>query len=95
MKNVKVGHMGMLVWRESDERATWRYCIADNVFDDRIEFLVDGAANYVHVLNSEEDENSIIENQKPDSALVMLYKNGEPSVSKKTIFGKYTFDPKK
>lgn len=96
MKNVKEGQMGMLIWRESDGYATWCYCVAKNIFDDRIEFLRDGfEGSYVHVIDSVESESIIIDNQKTTPLLIMLNRDGKPVQSKKTIFGKYTFEPKK
>lgn len=94
INNIKKGHMGMLVWTDENGHATWCYCVAKHVFDDRVEFLKNhNQGNYVHVFNTVEDEGSIIgsKNQKFDSYLTMLTVNGQPAVSKKTIFGKYAF----
>lgn len=93
INNIKKGHMGMLVWTEN-ENATWCYCVAKHVFDDRVEFARDGfEGSYVHVINSNEEEGSIIgsKNQKAKMHLTMLTVNGQPAVSKKSIFGEYVF----
>lgn len=37
--NIKEGHVGVLIWKNDGENASWEYCIAKNVYDDRIEFL--------------------------------------------------------
>ena len=88
----KRGHMGMLVWTNESGYATWCNCVAVNVFDDRVEFIKsDNQGSYVHVVDTSEDEHLIIGDKKKSSYFTMLTKNGQPAVSKNTIFGEYTF----
>lgn len=92
-KDVKVGQMAELTIRKGDVVA-WEYLIVIHVYDDRIVFLKEYGGRFMNVLDASENESKIIDNQKDETLVTLLFKNGKPVFSKKNIFGKYTFEPK-
>lgn len=90
MKNVEEGHVGILIWKSDGEKASWEYCIAKHVYDNKIDFMRENDNSYMHVLNK--DGEGIISNQPTESELQMLYKNGEPVTAKKKWNGKWKFE---
>lgn len=89
MENIKEGHVGVIIWRNDGENASWEYCIVKNVYDGRVEFLRESKGNYMHVFNQGDDE--LIGDQPTHSKLQMLYKNGEPVTAKRSWNGKWKF----
>jgi len=93
--NFVVGQMAELVWMsEGNDVASWTYMVANNIFDDRIEFLRKDNTPFIYSLSTHEGENEMINGQSIKSHVIPLYKDGKPVMSRKNFFGRYTFKPK-
>jgi hypothetical protein len=89
MNKPVVGQIAELSFRNEGQNANWEYVVVEHIFDDRIQFVKESGGRYMHILN--DDENDIVDNQPTKSDLNFLYKNGEPVIAKKKLFGGYKF----
>jgi hypothetical protein len=94
VKNIIEGQLAELIYKNEGENAQWQYCVVENIYDDRIQFLKEDGYRYMHVINTNDNENSILANQKSMSNLTLLYKDGKPVMAKKKLFGGYIVKPK-
>jgi hypothetical protein len=94
MNNIIKGQLAELVYKNDGENAQWQYCVVENIFDDRIQFLKEDGYRYMHVFEASDAESSIIDNQKSTSKLTMLYKGSKPVMAKKKLFGGYIPKPR-
>lgn len=96
VKDVKKGQVIQITVREDNGLCYWMYAVANNVFDDRIEFIKEDGSRHMHLLAVYEDEAKLTDDQKDEFFLKVLYKDGKPVFAKRTLnrrykFGRYVF----
>lgn len=84
--------IGQLV--QSIDGKTWRYAIVTKIYDDRCETINEfGGLTMVMLGDITEGFKNKHMNENGESDF--LYSDGKPVMAKKTLFGKYKFEPSK
>ncbi|MGD6876929.1 hypothetical protein [Bacillus infantis] len=89
--NAVINQVAELIWKNEGVNADWCYCFVERIFDDRIQLRTEEGGRYMHILNTTDEESCLISDQPTGSNLTLLYKDGEPVISRKKLFGGYKF----
>jgi hypothetical protein len=93
MKNVIVGQLAELVYKNDGENAWWEYAVVEHIFDDRIELKKESGGRYMHIIEANGNEKEIVDTQVTNSNITFLSQGGKPVLAKKKLFGGYKFKP--
>lgn len=87
-----LGQLVVLTTRNVGQNAEWEYGVVVNTFDNCIEIKKQYGSSLMYRLDNNADKT--IDNQPTLMNVTPLTKDEKPVMSKKNLFGKYTFKPK-
>lgn len=95
MSKYEVGQMAQLDYEREDNKHSWEYMVAVEVFDDKVLFEREYGGRFMLTFANIGEEKEVGELDRNDIKITPLYKNGQPVFSKRSFFGlgSYTFEP--
>ena len=90
------GQLVILTHFVEGQNASWQYGVVENVYDWYVHIKKEYGGRYMHVITSDDSNNeydSLLGKQSSRTFVSPLTSNGKAVIAKKSIFGKYKFEP--